>query len=111
MAWLKMASSDECSHPILLAVEAFARLHRMQPFLDCNTRVAKVVLNTVLLQHGFAPLHMFLGTSKSNLKDLQGQYYEGKPDALIAHLASEVKAMMHAAKSGTLKGYSSHYRS
>eukprot|EP01061_Rhynchopus_euleeides_P005777 TRINITY_DN14945_c0_g1_i3.p2 TRINITY_DN14945_c0_g1~~TRINITY_DN14945_c0_g1_i3.p2 ORF type:complete len:133 (+),score=42.42 TRINITY_DN14945_c0_g1_i3:226-624(+) len=108
LAWLKMAADDECSHPVLLAGQAFSLLHRMQPFTDCNTRVAKVMLNTVLMQHGYAPLHMFLGASKSKLKDMQGAYYEGKPNDLLDHLATQVQEMMSRISNGDIQKYATH---
>jgi Fic family protein len=40
-------------HPVLLAAEMHERLVTIHPFIDGNGRTARLVMNLILLQHGF----------------------------------------------------------
>jgi len=51
-------------HPIILAAEMHERLVRIHPFVDGNGRTARLVMNLVLMQHGF-PLAIFHGDNEA----------------------------------------------
>jgi Fic family protein len=40
-------------HPIVLAAEMHARLFSIHPFIDGNGRISRLVMNLILLQHGY----------------------------------------------------------
>lgn len=40
-------------HPVLLAADMHERLVTIHPFVDGNGRTARMVMNLILLQHGF----------------------------------------------------------
>lgn len=56
-------------HPIVLAAELHERLVTIHPFVDGNGRTARLLMNLILLQHGFVIANI-KGDSKSRL-----QYY------------------------------------
>jgi len=49
--WLKEAKD----HPVVLAAEAHIRLARIHPFVDGNGRTCRLLVNYILMQHGFPP--------------------------------------------------------
>ena len=51
--WL---SESEGKEAIAFAAEAHARLVSIHPFRDGNGRVSRLVMNTILLQHGYLPV-------------------------------------------------------
>ena len=52
--WLSATESKE--EPIVFAAEAHARLASIHPFRDGNGRVSRLVMNTILLLHGYLPI-------------------------------------------------------
>ena len=57
-------------HPIILAAEMHERLVTIHPFVDGNGRTARLVMNLVLMHHGF-PLAIFHGDN-----DARFAYYD-----------------------------------
>eukprot|EP01064_Diplonema_japonicum_P038305 TRINITY_DN9223_c0_g1_i2.p1 TRINITY_DN9223_c0_g1~~TRINITY_DN9223_c0_g1_i2.p1 ORF type:complete len:188 (+),score=43.42 TRINITY_DN9223_c0_g1_i2:84-647(+) len=100
--WVKTGVETKCMDPVLLAIQSFALLHRMQPFQNCNTRVAKLFMNTLLMLHDLPPLHMFLHTTKAHLRNLEGDYYAGEPDALTDFFANNILSSAKAVASGNI---------
>lgn len=49
--WYK--TNKESIHPLLLAAEMYERLVSIHPFTDGNERTSRLVMNYILLQHGF----------------------------------------------------------
>ncbi|PWQ97877.1 Fic family protein [Leucothrix arctica] len=72
-------------HPVILAAEMHERLVTIHPFVDGNGRTARLVMNLVLMQHGF-PLAIFHGDNEARLA-----YY----DALEKCNVEEDKADFH----------------
>lgn len=52
--WLSESENKE--EIIVFAAEAHARLVSLHPFRDGNGRVSRLVMNTILLQHGYLPV-------------------------------------------------------
>lgn len=50
--WLKEVDS---LHPVLAAAEAHYRLVSIHPFSDGNGRTARLLMNLILIQHGYTP--------------------------------------------------------
>jgi Fic family protein len=53
-------------HPVVLAAEMHERLVTIHPFIDGNGRTARLVMNLILLQHGF-PLAIIGGDYESRM--------------------------------------------
>lgn len=62
--------TKESLHPILLAAELHERLVTIHPFIDGNGRTARLIMNLILLQHGY-PLAIIGGDYDSRMR-----YYE-----------------------------------
>ncbi len=56
-------------HPVLLSAELHERLVTIHPFIDGNGRTSRLLMNLVLLQHGY-PIAILKGDTQSRL-----QYY------------------------------------
>ena len=52
VAWLQ---SDKKIHPVELSAEAHYQLVSIHPFVDGNGRTARLLMNLILLQHGYPP--------------------------------------------------------
>lgn len=59
----------ESLHPVLLSAELHERLVTIHPFIDGNGRTSRLLMNLVLLQHGY-PIAILKGDTQSRL-----QYY------------------------------------
>ena len=53
-------------HPVVLAAEMHERLVSIHPFIDGNDRTSRLIMNLVLLQHGF-PLAIIGGDYESRI--------------------------------------------
>ena len=60
---------QELLHPVLLAAEMHERLVTIHPFIDGNGRTSRLIMNLILLQHGY-PIAILKGDTESRL-----QYY------------------------------------
>ncbi|MFM6946903.1 MAG: Fic family protein [Flavobacteriales bacterium] len=67
------------SHPVLLAAEMHERLVTIHPFVDGNGRTARLVMNLILLQHGY-PIINIKGGKKSRLA-----YYNALEKVQLQH--------------------------
>ncbi len=56
-------------HPVLLSAELHERLVTIHPFIDGNGRTSRLLMNLILLQHGY-PIAILKGDTQSRL-----QYY------------------------------------
>jgi Fic family protein len=58
-------------HPIELAATFHHRLVRIHPFLDGNGRVARLMMNTILMQHDFTPAIILVEEKQRYFETLQ----------------------------------------
>ena len=58
------------AHPVILAADMHERLVTIHPFIDGNGRTARLIMNLVLLQHGYVVANM------SGAADQRAAYYE-----------------------------------
>lgn len=54
-------------HPVILAAEMHERLVTIHPFIDGNGRTSRLVMNLILLMHGY-PISILKGSHESRLK-------------------------------------------
>lgn len=66
-------------HPVLLSAELHERLVTIHPFIDGNGRTSRLLMNLVLLQHGY-PIAILKGDTQSRL-----QYYAALETAQTAN--------------------------
>lgn len=64
-------------HPVILAAEVHERLVTIHPFIDGNGRTSRLLMNLILLQHGY-PIAILKGDSDNRMK-----YYQALEDAQI----------------------------
>ncbi|KAA3639572.1 MAG: helix-turn-helix domain-containing protein [Bacteroidetes bacterium] len=57
-------------HPIIVAAEMHERLVSIHPFIDGNGRTSRLVMNVILMQHGY-PITYLKGDNPSRLKYYQ----------------------------------------
>lgn len=68
MDWYK---SNEIQHPVYLAAELHYRFIRIHPFDDGNGRVARLLVNYVLMRHGYTPIIIKSADKENYLTALQ----------------------------------------
>jgi len=69
-------------HPVLLAAEMHERLVTVHPFIDGNGRTSRLIMNFILLMHGY-PLAILKGDQSSRLqyfKALEAVQVDGNPE-------------------------------
>ncbi len=83
-------------HPVLLAAEAHERLVTIHPFVDGNGRTARLLMNLILLQHGFVIANI-KGDSKSRMAYYtcleKAQVENDKADFINFIIAAETDAL------------------
>lgn len=55
MKWYKKEIEDDTLHPVIFATEFHYRFIRIHPFDDGNGRIARLLMNFILMQKGFPP--------------------------------------------------------
>ncbi|MFC0875298.1 Fic family protein [Saccharicrinis sp. FJH2] len=55
MEWYKNESAKSDMNPVLLAIEFHYRFIRIHPFDDGNGRLARLLMNFILMKHGYPP--------------------------------------------------------
>jgi Fic family protein len=85
-------------HPVLLAAEMHERLVSIQPFVDGNGRTARLVMNLILLQHGYTIVNI-KGNPKNRFK-----YYNALEQVQLEHTHSDFyKLILNAAEKSLLQ--------
>ncbi len=55
MAWLRDKEKEKETNPVLLAADFHYKFIRIHPFDDGNGRVARILMNFILMQNGYPP--------------------------------------------------------
>jgi Fic family protein len=84
-------------HPILLAANMHERLVSIHPFIDGNGRTARLIMNLILLQHGF-PIAIIHGDMASRLA-----YYHALEKCNLQDDTSDFHALIALAVVATMK--------
>ena len=58
-------------HPIVLAAQAHIRLARIHPFVDGNGRTCRLLVNYILMQHGYPPALYTAGKRDAYMRALE----------------------------------------
>jgi fido (protein-threonine AMPylation protein) len=88
-AWSRSTSEPKERHPVVHAAHHHAWLERIHPFVDGNGRVGRLVLNFMLLQHGYPPAVIQASQRRRYLQGLQIAD-EGNPNPLAEVVARAV---------------------
>ncbi|MFP4474945.1 MAG: Fic family protein [Desulfatibacillaceae bacterium] len=85
--WL---GNEEGMHPVRLAAEAHFRLVSIHPFIDGNGRVARLLMNLILQQHGLPPAVVRVANRKEYLDSIVEAETSGDPAAFVRIIARAV---------------------
>lgn len=80
-------------HPIVLSAEMHERLVTIHPFIDGNGRISRLLMNLILLQHGY-PIAILKGDAESRLKHynaLEAAQTEDNKQPFIDFTADNIK--------------------
>jgi Fic family protein len=78
-AWLR-DSND--LHPVVLAAKAHIRLARIHPFVDGNGRTCRLLVNYILMQHGYLPA-LFSSDKRDEYMKALDEVEDGNEDEFI----------------------------
>jgi Fic family protein len=78
------------SHPVELAAEAHYRLVTIHPFIDGNGRTARLLMNLILLQHGYPPALIRKRDRVPYLKSLEKAQLGGSREDYLKIIARSV---------------------
>lgn len=91
-------AARQTEHPVLLAANLHARLVNIHPFVDGNGRTARLVMNLILLQHGYVIANI------SGEPSERGAYYDALDAALVDGTATAFQRfILKTEKSGLIK--------
>ena len=87
----------ETMHPVELASEMHQRLVYIHPFTDGNGRTSRLLMNLILLKHGY-PIAILKGDAENRLK-----YYTALETASIKKDLTPFKTLISEVVTQTLK--------
>lgn len=101
MEWYRKAESDKKLHPLQLAAKIHYDFVRIHPFDDSNGRTSRLLMNYVLLRHGFPPViiksvdkkNYLMALNKADVGELDS-FVEYVGDQLVWSLDLSIKAAM-----------------
>jgi len=86
-------------HPVILSAEMHERLVTIHPFIDGNGRTSRLIMNLILLQHGF-PIANIIGTNDNRLK-----YYNALEKCQVENNCEDFHLMVTEIVENSLKEY------
>ena len=106
--WYRKEHEKNDTHPVLLAAEFHYRFVRIHPFDDGNGRMARLLMNLILMQHGLPPAVI------QSDREQKEQYYRvlqaadaGDIEPFVEYIAREVARsldiMVRAAKGESIE--------
>lgn len=102
MAWYRREAESGALHPLLLAATFHYRFVAIHPFDDGNGRMARLLMNLLLMQHGYVPIvirlesrgYYLLALETADAGDLT-DFVVLIGEALLRSLALYLKAARH----------------
>jgi len=76
ISWLHSAKD----HPVIVAADAHFKFVTIHPFVDGNGRLARLLMNILLMQHGYPPVSIRPSERKSYIDGLEKGQTTGKLD-------------------------------
>lgn len=71
LEWFKEKEADKETHPILFAADFHYKFIRIHPFDDGNGRMARMLMNFILLQYGYPPVIVRTGEKAQYIAALE----------------------------------------
>lgn len=106
MEWYNAKRENPNTNGILLASEFHYKFIRIQPFDDGNGRIARLLMNFILMQYGFPPA-IIKTEDKENYYSVLEQADAGMLDPFLAYIAQNVirslEIMLRGAKSENIE--------
>ncbi len=98
--WLAQESKKNDINPIILAAEFHYKFIRIHPFDDGNGRIARILMNLVLMRFGFPPV-IIKTQDKENyflsLRKADGRFIEDFIDYIAQNLVHSLEIMIRGA--------------
>lgn len=80
-------------HPVLLSAKLHRELVTIHPFSDGNGRVARLAMNTILIQHGYMPVQIYPVIRQAYIDSLrQAQVHGDDADFIELILQQEIES-------------------
>jgi Fic family protein len=99
--WLKKHNSLKEADPIILASEFHYRFIRIHPFDDGNGRIARILMNLILMQHGYPPAIIKMEDKEnyfSKLRIADGGDLEPFVEYIAENVIRSIEIMIRGAK-------------
>lgn len=104
--WYRQKKEEQDVNPIILAGEFHYKFIRIHPFDDGNGRLARILMNFILMQYGFPPA-IIKTEDKSNyfaaLQQADSGIYEPFFDYIAANLVRSLEIMIAGAKGESIE--------
>lgn len=88
--FIQRITSDKASHPVVLAAEAHYQLVTIHPFVDGNGRTARLLMNLILMQHGYPPALIRTQDRLRYIQSLETAQLGGSKDAFYRLILESV---------------------
>ncbi|MGB0525482.1 MAG: Fic family protein, partial [Flammeovirgaceae bacterium] len=92
LAWYRNDTKDK--EPILVAAEFHYRFIRIHPFDDGNGRTARILMNFILMKHGYPPV-IIKTEDKENYYNALRQADGGNLTAFVTYIAQNLVHSLH----------------
>ncbi len=89
MAWYRKAETEKELHPLYLAARIHYDFVRIHPFGDCNGRTSRLLMNYVLLRHGFPPV-IIKSADKKNYLNALNKADVGDFEAFVEYVGEQL---------------------
>jgi Fic family protein len=89
MDWFRKVESEKKLHPIQIAAQLHYDFVRIHPFDDSNGRTSRLLMNYVLIRHGFPPV-VIKSADKKNYLTALNKADVGDLDSFVEYIAEEL---------------------
>lgn len=106
MVWLREKEQDKETNPILLAADFHYKFIRIHPFDDGNGRIARILMNFILMQHNYPPVIIKTqekGEYIAALEQADAGIFDPFLEFIITNEARSLELMLKGAKGGSVE--------
>ena len=91
VAWYRQEEASPTIHPVALATEFHHRFVRIHPFDDGNGRMSRLLMNLILLRHGY-PMTVIKNTDRNRYLAALSAADAGDPEPFLRFIIENVEA-------------------